>query len=194
MRRVLLIVFLIITGCAPWMKVGGLYTSKPHSLSVELPNGWMRFNTRKCLYITRDGVLLQNIIIERLNAEKVLKHTKKKFAKGMLPQEAAGIVLDSISSDPRVLNFEVMENVPARISGFPGFRVVFTYKNKGGLRLKSIFYGFIADEWFYSIQYTAALRYYFDKDFGTFKKVLESLKLIKTAPEPRYPMNAKHNS
>lgn len=180
MRRFLFIVLLIITGCSPWMKVGGLYTSKSLNFSAELPHGWMKFRTKKYLYITRDGVLLQNIIMERMKVEKSLQHTRKKFTQGMLPQEVAEVVLDSISSDPRALNFEVVENTPARISGFPGFRVVFTYKNKDGLRLKSVFYGFIADEWFYGIHYTAALRHYFDKDLKTFERILKSLQLIKT--------------
>lgn len=181
MKRFLLILLLFVAGCAPWAKVGGLYTSKPHNFSVELPAGWMKFNTRERLYTTRDGVLLQNIIIERLNIEKPLEHTKKKFSKDMLPQEVAEVILDNISSDQTVLNFEVIENIPARISGFPGFKVVFTYKNKDGLRLKSILYGFIDNEWFYGIRYTAALRYYFDKDRKTFEKVFESFRLIKTA-------------
>ncbi len=181
MKRYLLILLLLIAGCAPWVKVGGLYTSKPHNFSVELPDGWMRFNTSHRLYITRDGVLLQNIIIERLHIEKSLKHTKKKFAKDMLPQEAAEVVLDNISSAPTVLNYEVIENIPARISGFPGFKVVFTYKNKDGLTLKSILYGLIVDEWFYAIRYTAARRYYFENGRKTFEKVFESFRLIKTA-------------
>lgn len=181
MKRYLLIVLLFVVGCAAWVKVGGLYKSKPHNFSVELPSGWMRLNTRDRLYITRDGVLLQNIMIERLNIEKPLEHTKKKFSKDMLPQEVAEVVLDNISSDQTVLNFEVVENIPARISGFPGFRVVFTYKNKDGLRLKSICYGFVTNEWFYGIRYTAAHRYYFDKDLKTFERVFESFKLIKTA-------------
>ena len=143
MKRCVLIVLLFVVGCAAWIKVGGLYKSKPHNFSVELPNGWMRLNTRDRLYITRDGVLLQNIMIERLNIEKSLEHTKKKFSEDMLPQEVAEVVLDNIRSDQTVLNFEVVENIPARISGFPGFKVVFTYKNKDGLRLKSISYGFM---------------------------------------------------
>jgi hypothetical protein len=181
MKRYLLIVLLFVVGCAAWVKVGGLYQSKPHNFSAELPNGWMRLNTRDRLHITRDGVLLQNIMIERLNIEKPLEHTKKKFSKDMLPQEVAEVVLDNISSDQTVLNFEVEENIPARISGFPGFKVVFTYKNKDGLRLKSISYGFVTNEWFYGIRYTAAHRYYFDKDLKTFERVFESFKLIKIA-------------
>lgn len=36
---------------------------------------------------------------------------------------------------------------------------------------------FMYGDWFYSIRYTAPLRYYFDKDVQTFEKVVESFKL-----------------
>ncbi|MCL5062963.1 MAG: PsbP-related protein [Nitrospiraceae bacterium] len=180
MKKPLWIFLLLIMGCAPWLQVGGLYTSEDYNFSVELPQGWMRFNTDEYLLITRDGVLLQNILIERLPINKELKYTKKKFKKGMLPQEVAEVVLDNISSDQTNLNFELIENSPAKIGGFSGFKVVFTFKTKDGVRLKSIYYGFIADEWFYGIRYTAAIRYYFDKDIKTFERVFESFKLIKT--------------
>lgn len=183
MKRLSLIVLLFIAGCvhAPWVQVGGLYTSESHNFSVEIPHGWMRLNTDKYLLITRDGVLLQNILIERLPIDKQLKHTKKKFNTGMLPQEAAEVILDNISSDQTNLNFEVIENIPAKIGEFPGFKAVFTYKNTDGLRLKSIYYGFMVGEWFYGIRYTAASRHYFEKDLKTFEKVFESFKLIKIA-------------
>jgi hypothetical protein len=181
MKKFLLIVLLFIVGCAPWTQVGGLYTSGSHNFSVDLPKGWMRFNTNEYLLVTRDGVLLQNILIERFNVDKELNHTKKKLKKGMLPQEAAEVILDNISSDQTNLSFEVTENIPVQINGLPGFKTVFTYKTKDGLRLKGIYYGLLADEWFYGIRYMAAARYYFDKDIRTFEKVFESFKLIKTA-------------
>jgi hypothetical protein len=176
----LLFIALLLVGCAPWMEAGGLYTVESQNFSVELPQGWMRLNTSEYLLITRDGILLQNIFIKRIHIDKPLKHTKKKLNKEMLPQEVAEVIIDNIASDPTVLNFKLIENVPARISGITGFKLVYTYKNRDGLRLKSIYYGFITGEWFYSISYTAALRYYFDKDFETFKKVFESFRLIKT--------------
>jgi hypothetical protein len=140
----------------------------------------MRWNKGNDLLITRDGVLLQNIQIVRLNTEEPLKHTKKKFSKGMLPQEVAEIILDNIASNQEVLNFELIENSPIRISGVSGFKVVYTYKNMDGLKLKSIYYGFVVENWFYGLNYNAPQRYYFDKDVKTFEKVLESFKLIKT--------------
>jgi len=181
MKKILLIIILMLPiGCAPWVQVGGLYKTESHNYSVELPQGWMRWNKGDHLLITRDGVLLQYIQIVRLNIDDPLKHTKKKFSKSMLPQETAEVILDDIASNQTIGNFELIENVPIKISGIPGFKAVYTYKNKDGLKVKSIYYGFILDKWFYGLNYNAAQRYYFDKDIKTFEKVLDSFKLIKT--------------
>jgi len=181
MKKLLYIALIFLTGCAAWTQVGALYKNESYNFSVELPQGWMQWNRGKDLLITRDGVSLQYIQIERVKIEDSLKHTKKKFSKGMLPQEVAEVVLDNIASDKDILNLEVIENIPATISGIPGFKAVYTHKTKDGLKLKSFYSGCITGDWFYGINYTAALRYYFDKDIETFEKVLESFKLIKIA-------------
>jgi len=181
MKKLLYITLIFLAGCAAWTQVGGLYKNESCNFSVELPQGWMQRSQGEHLLITRDGVLLQNIQVQRLNIEEPLKHTKKKISKNMLPQEVAEVILDNISSDQNVLNLEVVENSPVKISGTPGFKAIYTYKNKDGLKLKSIYYGFIVDRWFYGLNYNAAQRYYFDKDIQTFEKVVESFKLIKTA-------------
>lgn len=181
MRKLLYIALIFLAGCAAWTQVGGIYKNESHNFSVELPQGWMRWSQDEDLLITRDGVLLQNIQIRRLNIEEPLKYTKKKLSKNMLPQEAAEVIMDNISSDQNVLTFEIVENNPAKISGIPGFKAVYTYKNKDGLKIKSIYYGFIIDRWFYGLNYNAVQRYYFDKDIQTFEKAVESFKLIKTA-------------
>lgn len=181
MRKIYLIVLMLAMGCAPWVQVGGLYKTESHNYSVDLPQGWMRWNQGDNLLITRDGVLLQNIQIARLNIEEPLKHTKKKFSKGMLPQEVAEVILDNIASNKDISNFQLIENSPLKISGNSGFKALYTYKNKDGLKIKSIYCGFMAEKWFYGINYNAPERYYFDKDITTFERVLESFKLIKTA-------------
>ena len=131
------------------------------------------------LIITRDGVLLQHIIITRHDINKELPHTKKKFKKDMLPQEAAEVIIDDMITDTTFLNFEIVENTPAKIAEFSGFKLVSTFKNTDGLKYKNIQYGFINGEWFYSIYYVAPQRYYFDKDIKTFEEVFKSFRLIK---------------
>jgi len=97
----------------------------------------------------------------------------------MLSQEAAEVIIDDMITDSTILNFEVLENSPAKINEFSGFRLVSTFKNSDGLKYKTVYYGFINGEYFYSIYYTASQRYYFDKDIKTFEDVFNSFRLIK---------------
>jgi len=181
MKRWLVLLTLFAVGCAPWVRVGGVYQDREKNFSVDLPQGWMRSNTDKSLLITRDGVLLQAIVIERLKATDELPHTKKKLEPSMLPQEAAEVIADNISSDRSITDFTLLENTPTSIANRPGFKLLYQYKNKDGLRLKGICCGFLSGDWFYALRYTAPARYYFDKDVGTFDKVLRSFTFIKTA-------------
>ncbi|MGE5892615.1 MAG: hypothetical protein ACM34I_01010 [bacterium] len=183
MKRFLLgiIILIFIAACAPWIRTGGPYSSAYLNMSVDLPDGWMRLNSREYLFITRDGIPLQSILVEKIHVSDTLKHTKKKFSSGMLSQEAAEVILDNMATDPAMLNFEIRENNPAKIGGKSGFKAVYTYKSKDGLRYKSIYYGFMLGDWFYGIQYSAPARYYFDKDLKAFEKVVASFKLTKTA-------------
>lgn len=180
MKKYVCIILLFVIGCAVWKPVGGAYKKEDLNFSVEFPHGWMMSGVKNSIVVTRDGTLLQKILIERLHVDDELKNTKKKFKKGMLPQEAAEVILDNISSGQDTMNFEIIENTPVKVSGNPGFKAVFTYKNKDGLKIKSIYYGFMVGEYFYGIRYIAAQRYYFDKDINTFEKVVESFKLMKT--------------
>jgi len=181
MKKILLFVLMLAVGCAPWVEVGGIYKTESHNFSVELPQGWMRWNQGDDLIITRDGVLLQNIQVVRPNIKDPLKYTKKKFSNGMLPHEVAEIILDDVASNQAILGFQLIENTSIEICGFSGFRAIYTYKNKGGLKIKSVYCGFMADPWFYGLNYNAAERYYFEKDIQTFERVFKSFKLIKTA-------------
>jgi len=181
MKKSLLVIVLLLIGCAPWVQVGGLYKMESHNYSVELPQGWMRWNKGDQLLITRDGVPLQNIQIIRRNIEEPLKYTKRKLSKTMLPQEAAEVILDNVASNKDISDFGLVENTPLRVSGISGFKAIYSYKTKDGLKVKSVYCGFIQDQWFYGINYNAPERHYFDKDITTFENVLESFKLIKTA-------------
>lgn len=174
---------LVAAGCVslPWVPVGGEYTSFAHHYTIALPQGWMRWaqDERDDLIVTRDGALLQLILIERLHVGEPLKHTKKKLAKGIMPQDAAEVILDNFSSNKDISGVEVKDNRPITISGKPGFRAVLTYKTKDDLRLRVVYCGVIEGEWFYGIRYSAPQRHYFDKDLKTFEAVLRSFKLSK---------------
>ena len=181
MRKCVLLLLLVTAACAPWVRVGGGYQHAEKNFSVDLPDGWMRFNNVQYLLVTRDGILLQTISIDRMKVTDSLKHTKKKLALDMLPQEAAEVIADNMNSDTNISDFILLENSPTTIAGRAGFKLVYTYKNKDGLLFKSVYCGFISEDWFYDLRYTAPARYYFDKDLGTFEKVLNSFAFIKAA-------------
>lgn len=181
MKKWLVLLALLAVGCAPWVRVGGVYQDTERNFSVDLPQGWMKSNTEKSLLITRDGVLLQRIVIERLKATDELQYTRKKLEPSMLPQEAAEVIADNISSNPAITDFTLLENAPTTIANRPGFKLLYQYKNKDGLPFKGMYCGFLSGDWLYALRYTAPARYYFDKDVGTFDKVLNSFAFIKTA-------------
>lgn len=180
-KKILLsiLAFLVLSGCAQWVRTGGPYVSQTRNIKVVLPEGWMRLNTDEFIYLTRDGSLLQNILIEAFQVDETLKHTKKKLRRGMLPIEASEVIIDNIGSDQNITALKVKENKSARLNGRQGFRAVLEYKNQDGLRIKTVYYGIMQGEWFYGIRYTAPERHYFDKDIKTFEKVVGSIKLPK---------------
>ena len=137
----------------------------------------MRLNSDDYLLITRDGVMLEYIIIEKIYVEDNLRHTKKKFRRGMLPQELAEVILDNIDSNQKNLKFKVISNIPQKIGGHSGFKAIFTFNNEGGLKYKSIYYGFMSGDYFYGIRYNASQRHYFARELETFKHVVASLRL-----------------
>lgn len=174
----LLVATFLLNGCAPWIRTGGPYTASEENIALNLPDGWMRWNTKDYFLITRDGVDLQSILVENINVNAALKHTKKKFRKGMLPSEAAEVILDNIASNGNIHGFQIKDNKPAKINGKSGFRAVFAYKTSDGLKMKGIAYGFMVGEWFYTLQYEAPQRYYFDRDLKTFEGVVASARLL----------------
>jgi len=180
-KRIFYLLFIFfVCGCATWVAVGGNYKADSQNYQVELPDGWRKYNpvTDKLL-ITKDGFPLQHIQILRQKIGTELPFTKKKLSKGMLPQEAAELIIDNIRSNPNILNQNFLENRPAQIGGHAGFKIVYTYQTKDGLNKKGALYCLLFGDWYYEMIYEAPERHYFAKDLPAFEKIKESFKLIK---------------
>ena len=65
-----------LSGCAPWVQVEGPYRMDAQGYEATLPAGWRRATTvSDSLLLTRDGVSLQYIRIERVAVGHELPHT-----------------------------------------------------------------------------------------------------------------------
>lgn len=181
LRVWLLFPVILIGGCAPWTMVGGSYLTNSENYEVNLPSGWRKHNqSRDVLRITRDGLTVQQITIGRWSVDKDAPHTKKKLAPGMLPQEAAEVVVDDFRSNSALDNYQLAENNPSRVGGYSGFKLVYGYQTKTGLKKKGVYYGVLLDKWLYFLNYEAPERHYFGKDYEVFEKVKESFRILKS--------------
>ena len=184
MRKLVLLLALLFTACGggTWIKVEGLYESPSHSYSVVVPPGWKKLDTERYLLITKDDPFSHYVLIQERDIERPFKHTKKQLKHGMLTQEAAEVIIDEISSDQFVRDFEVLENIPVMIGPNEGFKLVFNYRTRTEQMHKTIYYGFLNDNFYYSIRYNASETKHAEKDKEVFKKILNSFKVIDEHP------------
>lgn len=183
MKRAFIILSVFcFTGCAafvPWTQLQEAeYRDGARKFSAIIPKGWMRFNLAEYFVITRDGTVLDEIVVERGKIDKKLEFTKKKFFKNMTTQDIAEIEVDNFKSNKNISKFELIQNKPVNIDGYEAFCIEYTYFTQSGLKIHGIHYGLQKKDWIYRIFYTAAEQHYFKKYLKDFDSFVESFKLI----------------
>jgi len=178
LKILLLLMVLLFAGCIPqWVKTQGLYTNSGQKYSVEPPWGWMMLKGQSLL-VSKDGIWLESIIVGRDDIKYKFKNTKKKIVKDMLPEEVAQVLIDDLSSDKDIKSFEILENNPVKISCMPGFKLFYIVSDKEGLKKKGIQYGFLYENWIYSIAYSGTDWHYFDKGLSNFEAMVRSFRFL----------------
>src|SRR5207253_4624160 len=164
-KRYIVILLLLLPGCAPWSLVGGKYGSSDNGYEVELPGNWRKQNfIRDNLTLTKDGLALQRVVIGRFTIDKDVPHTKRKLLKAMLPHDVAEVVIDDFRANQQVSNFQVIENLPVKVAGDPGFKIVYSYQTTENLKKMGAYYGALHKQWLYFLLYEAPARHYFARD------------------------------
>jgi hypothetical protein len=149
------------------------------TFNAAVPEGWKEIPTDDAMmFMTKEGGYKQFVLIRERPLAEPFQFTKKTMQPGMLPEAAAEIVVNEILADSNIRNFSVTENIPTRIAGNNGFRLVFVYTDADGFVFKTIYYGFIKGDTFYNIRYGATQEEYFQKDLKTFEEVFKSFKLV----------------
>lgn len=168
-----LVLAVMLTACAHSAGKPGL------TFNAAIPEGWKKINCDEpMLFLTREGGYKQFVLIRERPVGEPFLFTQKRLRQGMLPEEAAEIVVNEMICDKNIHNFSLLENVPARIAGNSGFRLAFVYTDSDGFVFKTLYYGFINGDTFYNIRYGATKEEYFQKDLKTFQEVFESFKLV----------------
>jgi len=182
---VLLIVLLCINGCVVTaqreLTTGGLHVVSSKGFSVILPEGWaylipshgfrawdgISFSPAVTVNIYKSGIILFSRV--PVNKYGVRKH---RINKNMTPLEIAEVVIETTIM--AYIGVEVLENKTAVIDGHEGFKATLSYVLSGEKR-KLMVYGFVADGWFYYMEYMGVKRI-FEEDLGAFEEMVKSFK------------------
>lgn len=168
---------LMLTACAgPWHTPPSRLSEPPWSITA--PEGWMHLSTRESEMLSKDGPYLEYILIQSRSLAQGFRFTRQKLEPDMLPHEAAGVIADNMRSDPLIRQWQMLASEPAVVGGHAGFRLIYRYQDPYGVTTKTIYYGVILPNQFFNLRYTAANRYYFDKELPAFHQVFDSLRFV----------------
>ncbi len=151
----------------------------PLSFQAVVPEGWREVpNEEAMLFMTRDGGYKQFVLIRERPVSMPFQFTQRPLQADMAPEAAAALVVQELSADTQIRDFQLLENRPTTIAGHPGFRLTFTYADADGFVFKSVYCGFIRGETYYTIRYAATREDYFAQDLKTFEAVMQSFRLV----------------
>ncbi len=77
-----------------------------------------------------------------------------------------------------MLGWDSPQHVSSRGWWLPGYKLLYSFRTQKGLTYKGVDYGFIQGAFYYYAVYEAPSRHYFKKDYETFERVRESLRLV----------------
>jgi hypothetical protein len=171
MKRILWLSLFLLTACATAGQPGG---NAHEDFTVKIPEQWMRLNVPDSFMVSKDGPFEHYIYIQQRHVNDPLPHARKCLTPGMKPAELADVLIQEISSDPGVLDLQVVESGVAQVSHHDGFKMIFTYRVKEGYNFKTLYYGFLSGDWFYGIRYNADVNKYCDEDVRVFEEMMKT--------------------
>ena len=176
-----IVISLCMIGCvsSSFSPLDSQYIGLKNEFVVKIPENWKKYKPVKdsSLVITRDGLELQQIFISMKTTESNLEYTKRKANESMMSQELAELFIDNLKSDEKLMNLEILDNIPSVINGQNGFKFVYKFKTKDGLKKKGIMCGFNKGKRIFTLDYVAPEQVYFEKDIRKFENICETFKV-----------------
>lgn len=164
--------------CVLFFSLAGAAEEAEFNFSIDVPEGWWRVKTEKYLVITKDGAFKHYIFVQERPLVQPFQNTGKTLQPTHLPNEVAQIIVDELTADPNLTQLQMIENLPAKVAGQPGFQLTFLYTDPLGIVFKTVYYGCIQGERFYNLRYSASEESYFGKDaWRVFSRVRKSFQI-----------------
>ena len=164
---------LCLSGCQTlqWKEGGTPYTAKDGSFTIQIPSGWTYAEERGGHIVgTRDGFLLQRILLEKRELKEALPYSKRVLNPGLTPLELAEAIIDDARADRMLLGIEIAENQPETLGGKPGFKLVINFHTADKLRVSEEVIGCIQGDHLYLLVFSAPTRFYFGRDRAAFEE------------------------
>ena len=169
---------LTLAGCipAPAKVASTRVDALDKSYTVVLPEGWIRqYTQEKVLVASRDGFLLESIVVLHRPLKQAFPHTKRDASDGMLGSELAELQIAELKARYELTAaLGVQDNEPAVLGGRAGFRVRVSYRTPRGLEIYEEVFGAADKSGLYLLAYRAPRLYYFDKYYPEFQKTVGS--------------------
>lgn len=148
---------------------------------IDIPPGWQRHSTKKFFLIYKKDPLRQYILVQERPLGLPFEFSNKRLQAGMPSSEVATVVVDELTADKQLFNLAVIEKTPARIQGNEGCRIVFSYGLGDGSNYKTLYYGFIRGESYFSLRFNVSAEKDFEEELQAFNEVIGSLRFPSSA-------------
>lgn len=172
----------LLSGCQSlWTRVDAQTVAyNGDRYAAQLPLDWMRANIGERVYVTRDGISVQQVVIAFHEHAKAFAATEQPSAADMLPSELADRYIAELrAGDENGLpSLEVLANSPTAIDDHTGFALHLRYLSDSGLRYERLVAGFANETGFFTISYQAPTLHFFERDRAAFDTVVDSFRAL----------------
>jgi hypothetical protein len=166
----------LAAGCAPrWSLTNGRCRTAAYQL--QPPAKWMVIRKGATTVLSRHGLNLEAIVIERRKAGEPFYGTSLTCDPSMLPHEIGELILMRKTALSGVLDVALKEESVALIDGRKAVRVVLEYLQEG-IPFTDVVYAFIdIDGFYYELRYFAVTRHYFAENLDEFERMVAGFKV-----------------
>lgn len=171
-----------MTTTGGWVSQQGENRADKIALSAEVPEGWSRWRSDSDITLTKDGMLLQMVRINRTPYGTPYENSNLTIQPGMTPLDASQIIVEDMQANQEMRSLELIDNRPATVAEHPGLRIECTYKNEDNLTVHEIAYVGLTPDSYVVARCRAPDRHYIETISGDFERIVDSIKL--DPPEP----------